>query len=41
MSFFARRTTSGTRSFPRTIAVLGFVLVSGLAQLQTVVNLHP
>ncbi len=41
MSFFVRHTASSTRSYPRTMVVLGFVLLSGVAQLQTVVNLHP
>ena len=45
MSLFARRTVAGSRSFPRcfprTVAVIGFLLISGVAQVQTVVNLHP
>lgn len=41
MSRFARPARSRPRSFPRTTAVLAFLLASGLAQLQTVVNLHP
>ena len=41
MNFLARTALSRTRSFPRVTAVAGFLLISGLAQLQTVVNLHP
>ncbi|HST83346.1 MAG TPA: hypothetical protein VLL08_16560 [Kineosporiaceae bacterium] len=41
MSLFVRHTATGTRRFPRTTAVFGFVLFSGLAHLQTLVNLNP
>ena len=41
MSFLVRLAKSRTRSFPRTAAVAGFLLLSGAAQLQTLVNLHP
>jgi hypothetical protein len=41
MSFFVQRTAAETRRFPRTLAVVGFILLSGLAHLQTLVNLNP
>ena len=40
MSFYLRQAVSGTRRFPRTMAVFGFLLISGVAHLQTLVNLH-
>ena len=36
-----RRALTRTQSFPRTTAVIGFLVFSGAAQLQTLVNLHP
>ena len=41
MSLLVRQMMSRTRSFPRTAAVAGFLLVSAAAQLQTLVNLQP
>ena len=41
MSESVYRVAARTRSFPRTLVVVGFLMVSGLAQLQTVVDLHP
>ena len=41
MSFFVRQAAARTRAFPRTVAVAAFVVVSTVAQVQTLVNLHP
>ena len=41
MSFSVRQAVSGARRFPRILAVFGFMVISGLAQLQSLVNLNP
>jgi len=41
MSFFVRQATARIRAFPRTVTIAAFVVVSSVAQVQTLVNLHP
>lgn len=41
MRFYMSAVAPAARSFPRTTVVLAFLAISAMAQLQTVVDLHP